>query len=181
MELWRNKMIYDNIKLNIINGDITELEIDAIVNPANNSLLGGGGVDGAIHKKGGGKILDQCKKIGGCPTGEAVITTGGNLRSNYVIHTVGPVYKDGDKLARKFLYRAYYNSLLLAKEYNLSSIGFPSISTGAYGYPIGEAVEIVAGALNDFDKNENYKIDLSLVLFSQADYELYKKHFKFFS
>src|SRR5690554_2624436 len=107
--------IYNKVRLNIVQGDITKLEVDAIVNAANNTLLGGGGVDGAIHRAGGSIILEQCKKIGGCPTGEARITTAGNMPSKYVIHTVGPVYKDGKRGESKLLYNAYYNSLKLAK------------------------------------------------------------------
>lgn len=129
---------YKNTKIDIIQGDITKVNLDAIVNAANNTLLGGGGggVDGAIHRAGGSTILEQCKKIGGCPTGEARITTAGNMPSKYVIHTVGPIYKGGSANEDRFLYNAYYNSLKLAKEYNLKTIAFPSISTGGvYNYP----------------------------------------------
>ena len=115
---------YKGVALKIIQGDITEIKVDAIVNAANNTLLGGGGVDGAIHRAGGPIILEQCKKIGGCPTGEARITTAGNMPSKYVIHTVGPIYKDGSKGEDKLLYNAYYNSLKLAKEYELKTIAF---------------------------------------------------------
>jgi O-acetyl-ADP-ribose deacetylase (regulator of RNase III) len=166
---------YKKVKLNIIKGDITEIDIEAIVNAANNTLLGGGGVDGAIHKKGGPIILEQCKKIGGCPTGEARITTAGNMPSKYVIHTVGPIYKDGSKGEDKLLYNAYYNSLKLAKEYNIKSIAFPSISTGVYGYPKNEAKEIAIKAIIDFIDKEGGIREVLFVLFNEDDYLLYKK------
>ena len=137
---------YKNTKIGLVKGDITKMETEAIVNAANNTLLGGGGVDGAIHRAGGPIILEQCKKIGGCPTGEARITTAGNMPSKYVIHTVGPIYKDGTKGEDKLLYNAYYNSLKLAKEYKLRTIAFPSISTGAYNYPKEEASKIALQA-----------------------------------
>ena len=124
-------------KIELVQGDITRQETDAIVNAANTTLLGGGGVDGAIHRAGGPAILDECKKIGGCPTGEAVITTGGRLKARYVIHTVGPVYRGGGAREAELLAAAYRNSLRVAKEHGLSSAAFPSISTGAYGYPRG--------------------------------------------
>jgi O-acetyl-ADP-ribose deacetylase len=126
---------YKDTKINVIKSDITEVKVDAIVNAANNTLLGGKGVDGAIHEKGGSVILKQCKKIGGCPTGEARITTAGNLKAKYVIHTVGPVYNNRE-IDQKFLYSSYYNSLNLALEYKINTIAFPSISTGSYAYPI---------------------------------------------
>lgn len=171
---------YKNTQINLIQGDITEQKVDAIVNAANNTLLGGGGVDGAIHRKGGRIILEQCKKIGGCPTGEARITTAGNLPSKYVIHTVGPIYKDGASGEEKLLYNAYYNSLKLAVEYNLKTISFPSISTGAYGYPMGEAVKVVLKAILDFiDKDEAIK-EINFILFSTDNYCIYKDYFKNF-
>ncbi|MBI4686456.1 MAG: O-acetyl-ADP-ribose deacetylase [Nitrospirae bacterium] len=128
--------------LSLIEGDITRQDTDAIVNAANKSLRGGGGVDGAIHRAGGPKILEECIKIGGCETGEAVITTGGNLKAKYVIHTVGPVYRDGEHNEPRLLENAYRNSLLLASSKGIKGIAFPSISTGAYGYPLEEAAEI---------------------------------------
>ena len=166
--------LYKKVKLNIVQGDITKLEVDAIVNAANNTLLGGGGVDGAIHRAGGPIILEQCKKIGGCPTGEARITTAGNMPSKYVIHTVGPIYKDGTKGEDKLLYNAYYNSMKLAKEYHLKSIAFPSISTGAYGYPKREAGKIAIEAVMNFLDDEDYIEEVYFVLFSHKDYQLYK-------
>lgn len=166
---------YKNAKLSIVEGDITEIKVDAIVNAANNTLLGGGGVDGAIHRAGGPVILEQCKKIGGCPTGEARITTAGNMPSKYVIHTVGPVYKDGSKGEDKLLYNAYYNSLKLAKEYELKTVAFPSISTGVYGYPKEEAGKIAVGAVMDFIDNEKGLEEIIFVSFSKENYLLYKE------
>lgn len=167
---------YNDTKISVLMGSITDIEVDAIVNAANNTLLGGGGVDGAIHSSGGMVILEQCKKIGGCPTGEARITTAGNLPSNYVIHTVGPIYDDGKSGEDKLLYNAYYNSLLLGKEYNIKTIGFPSISTGAYNYPIEEAVIIAVKSVMDFINKENFISEIVFVLFNEHDYEIYKKH-----
>jgi O-acetyl-ADP-ribose deacetylase (regulator of RNase III) len=169
---------YKDVNINIIQGDITEIQADAIVNAANNTLLGGGGVDGAIHREGGKIVLEQCKKIGGCPTGEARITTAGNLPSKYVIHTVGPIYKDGNNREEKFLYNSYYNSLKLVEEYNLKTVAFPSISTGAYKYPIEKAVKVVLKALKDFIDTEYAPEEITLVLFNENDYLLYKDYFK---
>lgn len=168
--------IYKDTKINIVLGDITKIKVDGIVNAANNTLLGGGGVDGAIHRVGGPAILEQTKKIGGCPTGEARITTAGNLPSNYVIHTVGPVYKDGTQGEGEFLYNAYYNSLLIAKEYKIETIAFPSISTGVYGYPIEEAFPIVYKSVTDFTDNEDFIKEVNFVLFNKTDYEFYIKN-----
>lgn len=167
--------VYKKVKLNIIQGDITKMKVDAVVNAANNTLLGGGGVDGAIHRAGGPTILEQCKKIGGCPTGEARITTAGNMPSKYVIHTVGPVYKDGREGEAKLLYNAYYNSMKLAKEYNLKTIAFPAISTGVYNYPKLEAAQIATKAVMDFIDKEDYIEEVYFVLFSEDNYLLYKK------
>lgn len=167
--------VYKKVKLNIIQGDITKLKVDAIVNAANNTLLGGGGVDGAIHRAGGPIILEQCKKIGGCPTGEARITTAGNMPSIYVIHTVGPVYKDGKRGESKLLYNAYYNSLKLAKEYNLKNIAFPAISTGVYSYPKVEAAEIAIKAVMDYIDKEGSIVEVNYVLFSKENYQVYKE------
>lgn len=168
---------YKNTQINVFKGDITEERSDAIVNAANNTLLGGGGVDGAIHRKGGRLILDQCKKIGGCPTGEARITTGGDLPSKYVIHTVGPIYGAHGGREGDLLYSAYFNSLKLALDYNLKSLSFPSISTGAYGYPIEEAVKIVIKAIKDFlDSNEGIE-EINFILFSDDNLKVYTDYF----
>jgi len=128
--------------LELVEGDITQQDTEAIVNAANTTLLGGGGVDGAIHRAGGPQILAECKKIGGCPTGEARITTGGRLQARWVIHTVGPVYRDGKHGEPELLASAYRNSLRLALEKGIKTLAFPSISTGAYGYPMAEAARI---------------------------------------
>lgn len=168
---------YKDVSIRIEEGDITLVETDAIVNAAKNSLLGGGGVDGAIHRAGGPRILDQCKKIGGCPTGEARITVAGDLPAKYVIHTVGPVYRGGTRGEDQLLYNAYYNSLLLGKEYELKTIAFPAISTGVYGYPIERAVETVLMALKDFIDGEGNYREIRFILFSKKDYDLYKEYF----
>lgn len=167
---------YEDTKISLIMGSITDIKVDAVVNAANNTLLGGGGVDGAIHRSGGKVILEQCKKIGGCPTGEARITTAGNLPSNYVIHTVGPIYNDGKSGEEKLLYNAYYNSLLLGKEYNIKTIAFPSISTGAYNYPVEEAMIIAIKSVMDFINKEGFILEIIFVLFNEQDYELYKEY-----
>lgn len=169
---------YKDVLINLIQGDITKIGVGAIVNAANSTLLGGEGVDGAIHKVGGKIILEQCKKIGGCPTGEARITTAGNLPSDYIIHTVGPIYIDGKSMEKELLYNAYYNSLTLAKEYNIKTIAFPSISTGAYGYPIQEAMEVAIEAVMDFLDKEAFFSEINFILFNEKDFILYKYYLK---
>ncbi len=172
----------NNAKLIFKVGDITEEDTQAIVNAANSTLMGGGGVDGAIHRKGGPAILEECKKIRkekypeGLPTGEAVITTGGNLKADYVIHTVGPICGGRfTKREEKLLYNAYYNSLKLAKEKGIKTISFPSISTGAYRCPVDKAAKTAIKAVIDFIKNENYVEEVRFVLFTQGIYESYKE------
>ncbi len=164
--------------LSLIEGDITKQDTEAIVNAANKSLLGGGGVDGAIHRAGGPKILDECKKIGGCETGEAVITTGANLKAKYVIHTVGPVYRDGLRHEPELLKNAYQNCLTLASSKNIKSIAFPSISTGAYRFPMVRASEIaLKTALNYLKENSDIEL-IRFVLFGQKALEVYEKTLK---
>lgn len=164
--------------LSLIEGDITEQDTDAIVNAANKSLRGGGGVDGAIHRAGGPRILEECIKIGGCETGEAVITTGGNLKARYVIHTVGPIYKDGMHGEPKLLENCYINSLKLASSKGIKSIAFPSISTGAYGYPMEEAAEIALRTVIDYLRRHDDIELIRFVLFGKKAYEVYEKRLK---
>ncbi len=156
-------------------GDITLEDTDAIVNAANSRLAGGGGVDGAIHRAGGGEIMRECVEIGRCPTGEAVITTGGRLKAGHVIHTVGPVYRGGFSGEGDLLKAAYFNSLSLALNNNLRSIAFPSISTGAYGYPTKEASLIALEAIIDFIKSSVGLTEVRFILFSERDLEIYEE------
>lgn len=165
---------YNNATIHLVLGDITKIRVDAIVNAANSRLAGGGGVDGAIHRVGGPAIMEECRKIGGCPTGEARITTAGNLPCKYVIHSVGPIYKDGLHGEKELLYAAYTNSLILALEHNVRTIAFPSISTGAYGYPIHEASKVAIQAVLDFLGFHEGITEVTFVLFNQRDFEIYQ-------
>lgn len=166
------------MEISVFKGDITEIEVDAIVNAANTSLLGGGGVDGAIHRKGGNQILAECvairNKQGGCKTGEAVITSAGELKSKFVIHTVGPVW-NGDKDQKKIaLANCYENSLKIAIEMEIKSIAFPNISTGIYHFPKDKAAEIAINTIQKFQQKD--KIDkLIFVCFDEDNYNIYKK------
>ena len=169
------KVTINKSVLELIEGDITEQETDAVVNAANSSLLGGGGVDGAIHRAGGPKILEECRKLGGCPTGEARITTGGNLTAKYVIHTVGPVYSGGKRREAELLASAYKNSLSLASQYKLKSVAFPSISTGAYGYPLNEAAIIALKTVMNYLKTYTDIELVRFVLFGSKAYQAYDK------
>jgi len=152
---------------------------DAIVNAANSSLLGGGGVDGAIHRKGGPQILEECKVIrnkrGGCATGEAVITSGGLLPAKFVIHTVGPVWHGGNHNEKQLLANAYKNSLKIAEEKNLSSVAFPNISTGVYGFPKQEAAEIAISSVKEFMKNASSVKEVIFVCYDEENYEIYQR------
>ena len=161
--------------LELVDGDITREDVDALVNAANSTLLGGGGVDGAIHRAGGPAILEECKKIGGCPTGEAVITGGGNLKARFVIHTVGPVWRGGNAGEARLLGSAYKNSLRIAKEKGLKSISFPSISTGAYGYPIAGAAQIALATSIEHLKGITSVEKVRFVLFGESAYRAYQK------
>ncbi|MET0752862.1 MAG: O-acetyl-ADP-ribose deacetylase [Pyrinomonadaceae bacterium] len=163
-------------------GDLTKEATDAIVNAANSTLLGGGGVDGAIHRAGGRTILEECEKIRrsqypkGLPTGEAVITTGGNLPARFVIHTVGPIFGRDKSIESEQLADCYSNSMALAVENDLRTIAFPSISTGAFGYPKDEAAKISSRAIKDFLSNDARLKEVRLVFFSETDAQKFLKH-----
>jgi O-acetyl-ADP-ribose deacetylase (regulator of RNase III) len=165
--------------LSLLQGDITLQATDAVVNAANPSLLGGGGVDGAIHRAGGRAILEECKVIvrrqGRLPTGKAVITTGGNLPARYVIHTVGPVWQGGRASEAELLTAAYQTCLNVATEHHLTSIAFPSISTGAYGYPVAEAAVVALQAVTSFLLHEQTSLqEVIFVLFDSRTYQQYR-------
>lgn len=164
-------------RIQLIQGDITKLKVDAIVNAANSSLMGGGGVDGAIHRAGGPAILEECRQIiawqGRCETGEAVITTGGNLSARFVIHTVGPVWNGGNNNEVQLLENAYLNSLNLAVENEVETIAFPNISTGVYGFPKKKAAEIAIQTVTEIlSKNEQIK-QVYFVCFDEENNRLY--------
>jgi O-acetyl-ADP-ribose deacetylase (regulator of RNase III) len=174
------ELIINQRKLSLIQGDITKQTTDAIVNAANSSLMGGGGVDGAIHRAGGPAILEECRKIvakqGRLPVGQAVITTGGKLPARYVIHTVGPVWRGGKNSEAELLASAYRESLRTAEENKLESISFPSISTGAYSYPVDEAAQVAMQAAASFLKEEAVSVkEAVLVLFDSGTYQVYRK------
>ncbi len=155
-------------------GDITKLKIDAIVNAANSSLLGGGGVDGAIHRAAGPELLNECRTLNGCRIGEAKITDGYKLPAKHVIHTVGPIYS-GSPSDPEDLRNCYWNSLEVAKANNLHSIAFPGISTGVYGYPKKEAAKVALSTIKEWlEANSDYDIDVTIVNFSEEDYLIYQ-------
>jgi O-acetyl-ADP-ribose deacetylase (regulator of RNase III) len=169
-----------NTELRLLHGDITDQDTQAIVNAANSTLMGGGGVDGAIHRKGGPQILEECRRIrsmthqGGLPAGEAVVTTGGMLRAQRVIHTVGPMWRDGSNDEAKLLANAYRNSLRAAAEEGLRSIAFPSISTGAYGYPVERAADVaLRTVIGEIRAQTDAFAEVRFVLFSPADLQIY--------
>jgi len=159
--------------LSLVQGDITQQETEVIVNAANAGLAGGGGVDGAIHAAGGPSIMAECRKIGGCPAGQAVITTGGNLKARYVIHTVGPVYQGGVRGEAALLRSAYQESIRLASANGLKSIAFPAISAGIYAYPLNEAARIALKTATDYLR-EHTDIELiRFVLFERKVYDIF--------
>jgi len=166
-------------ELKVIRGDITAIAVDAIVNAANSSLMGGGGVDGAIHRAGGPQILEACREIvrrqGGCPPGEAVITTAGKLPAKYVIHTVGPVWHGGTQNEAETLARCYRNSLHLAEEHGCETIAFPNISTGVYGYPKKEAASIAVGAVTGYLGRSSTIGSVIFVCFDEENYNLLRE------
>ena len=169
----KDKIIY------LIQGDITKADVDVIVNAANSSLMGGGGVDGAIHRAAGPGLLDACKKIreekGKLPTGEAVITPGFDLKARYVIHTVGPIWRGGNNNERDLLESAYRNSLLLAEKNRLTSIAFPAISCGAYGFPVEEASKIAMKTIRNELKRCNWIKEVFFYLFGDSDWDTWSK------
>jgi O-acetyl-ADP-ribose deacetylase len=169
------EVIVGGAVLEIVEGDLTQQDTDAIVNAANSSLLGGGGVDGAIHRAGGPKILAACRQIGGCPPGEARLTTGGNLPARYVIHTVGPIYRDGLHREAEILASCYRESLKLAAARGLTTVAFPSISTGAYGYPMAEAARVALNTVMDCLPQHPQIHRVRFVLFGQSAYETYER------
>ncbi len=159
--------------LSLVQGDITKETTDALVNAANPGLRGGGGVDGAIHRAGGPAIMEACRKIGYCPTGQAVVTTGGNLKARYVIHTVGPVYRGGTRGEAALLRSAYRESLERASERGLKSLSFPAISMGVYGYPPEEGARIALGTVMDFLREKEGIEEVRFVLFDDKTYEVF--------
>jgi O-acetyl-ADP-ribose deacetylase len=167
------KVTINRSVLELVEGDITLENTEAIVNAASRSLLGGGGVDGAIHRVGGPQILEECKLIGVCPTGEARITSGGRLKATYVIHAVGPVYKDGRQHEPESLASAYWSSLELASRQKIRSVAFPSISTGAYGYPMEAAAQIALTTVRRYLEGHPEIERVRFVLFGTMAYEIY--------
>lgn len=171
-----------NGRITVIKGDITKVQVDAIVNAANSGLLGGGGVDGAIHRAGGQAIMDECieirKRQGGCRTGEAVITTAGKLPARYVIHTVGPIWNGGKNNEEQLLSSCYVNSLKLAVSNGVKSIAFPNISTGIYGFPKKLAAPIAVNAVSDFLKDDSSIEQVTFVCFDDENYNLYAELLK---
>lgn len=165
------------MQIELLRGDITQLAVDAVVNAANSSLLGGGGVDGAIHRAGGPAILEECKAIrarqGGCPTGEAVMTTAGKMPAQHVIHTVGPRWKDGQSEEAEKLASCYRSSLQLAEQHQLQSIAFPNISTGIYGFPKEPAARIAIAAVREYAAQ--YLQTVYFVCFDEENFTLYQK------
>lgn len=178
MENPAREIMVGQARLALIQGDITQQATDAIVNAANSGLMGGGGVDGAIHRAGGPAILEECKKIvakqGRLPTGQVVITTGAKLKAKYVIHTVGPIWRGGNNKEAALLESAYRESLKLAAKHKLTSVSFPSISTGAYGYPLAEAAEIALKAASSFLSEQKTSLkEVVFVLFDDRSYQAY--------
>lgn len=162
----------------VIKGDIVRVKTQAIVNAANTSLLGGGGVDGAIHRAAGKELLLECETLGGCPTGEAKITSGYKLRAEYVIHTPGPIWRGGNKGEAELLANCYRNSLKLAQEHDITSISFPSISTGVYRYPVEQAAEIAVKEIMTFLENNNDIEKVQMVCFDETTFRTYEKALK---
>ena len=177
-----DRLVVEDCVVRLHRGDIARMDVDAIVNAANSTLMGGGGVDGAIHRAGGSEILAECMKVprgpgGRCPTGQAVATGGGRLKAKHVIHTVGPVWHGGKEGEEKLLRSAYRNSLQRAREAGAGSVAFPSISTGAYRFPIGRASRIALETVTSFLEEKRAPKEVVFVLFSEADYRVYSDLF----
>lgn len=174
--------ILGSTTLRLVQGDITTQDVDCIVNAANSSLMGGGGVDGAIHRAGGPKILEECRLIrahrGELPTGEAVITSGGRLLARHIIHTVGPVWQGGSSGEDLLLQAAYTNSLRIAAAHGISSLAFPSISTGIYGFPIERASRLAFDTVCQFVRDHDVFTEIRFIVFSQRDYQTYARLFQ---
>lgn len=179
------EVMVGSTRLVLKRGDITQEHVDAIVNAANSSLLGGGGVDGAIHRAGGPAILEECKEIrrrqGGCPTGQAVITTGGRLPAKYVIHAVGPIWQGGDgsepgvRREDELLEQAYWSSLSLTEAHGIRRVAFPSISTGAYGFPVARAARIALRTVMRYAREHSHLEEIRFVLFTDRDLAVYEE------
>lgn len=165
-------------RIKLYRGDITKLKVDAIVNAANTSLLGGGGVDGAIHRAAGPELKAYCKQLGGCPTGKAKITPGFKLPASYVIHAVGPIWHGGNHNEDELLQSAYLSALQLAKEYQLKTIAFPNISTGIYGFPKKRAAQIVIPTVASFLQNSNYPDEVIFCTFDSENFSIYQDYLK---
>jgi O-acetyl-ADP-ribose deacetylase len=161
------------VKIALIRGDITKLKVDAIVNAANSSLLGGGGVDGAIHKAAGPGLLAECRTLGGCPAGEAKITSGYNLLAKFVIHTVGPVWYGGENGEDRLLMSCYKNCLIIAEHLKIQSIAFPNISTGVYNFPRKRAAELVIGVVKEFTATSEYLEEVIFASYDEENYSIY--------
>ncbi len=167
----------ENLKsrIEVVEGDITKQRVDAIVNAANTTLLGGGGVDGAIHRAAGPELLDECRTLGGCPTGQAKITKGWRLPAKWVIHTVGPVWRDGSHREEELLASCYRNSLALAEQKGVRTIAFPSISTGAYGFPMDKAARIAVTEIRTFLEQNSSMEKVVLVCFGRSAFDVHRE------
>lgn len=167
-----------NTGISVTRGDITQCQVDAVVNAANHSLCGGGGVDGAIHRAAGPQLLEACRLLGGCETGQAKITRGYNLAASYVIHTVGPIWHGGSENEEGLLARAYTNSLLVAVSHGCKTVAFPNISTGVYGFPKRKAAEIAIQTVKDFIVYHTEIEKIIFVCFDKENYSLYQSYLK---
>jgi O-acetyl-ADP-ribose deacetylase len=173
-EVFMSTRTINGVTLALLRGNIVEVKVDAIVNAANSGLRGGGGVDGAIHRAGGPSIMEECRKIGGCPTGSAVLTTAGKLPAKYVFHAVGPVYS-GSRDDKRLLTSAYQSCLNLAEQYHVKSIAFPSLSTGIYGYPLDLAAPIALRTIIEHIQKPTNLQQVLMVLFGESAYQVHEQ------